>query len=261
MTSLDKYAEALSTEMLGEAATNFFGARVDIENRIKRLQDMADELNEIADEITEKSSLLRHCLLDNKNMEALCLKVGCNQSVCKNLTKLLAEKPICFPEKVNFPFGFTEKKRFKRLILKGYEDFYKACKHYHFGSYYDDEENPGRKKLTINYSLLVELTEYINEGIQKINKEAPAGEVLHYVKGICAAGDRKSDICGGVDSDFCSTLDKSLEMEPFDFDTLAIFELPLPPAPDDIKDAINEFSSAFYDGNKREVRKALSELK
>ena len=261
MTTLDKYAEALSTEMMGEAATNFFGARVDVENRIKRLQEMASEVNEVKDFVVDQAALLRLCMLEDKNIEALCQNLGCAPALCANLTTIFFDTSIDIKKgKTAIPFGLTESSRFRRLTFKAYETFYHALKEYGHGKHIDDHNHPGKKILTVNYSLLTELSEYINNSIDKINKEAPAGEVLHHIKGICAAGDKKSDICGGFDPQFCSTLDKSLEMEHFDFDTLNVIELPLLPAPDDAKEAIYSFCKDLYKRNKREVHHSLKSL-
>ena len=161
----------------------------------------------------------------------------------------------------SMPFSFTQRGRYARCVLKAYTQLQAVADEYLNGRYYDDPENPGRKRLTVHYLRLRALAEHVNALIKKSNEGLSTTAILRYVKGMDPLLAEREQIMGDVCLMEGCELDKEMCFTPLDFEKLDLPIVQNLPSPASVEKPLRVFCNHIMDTRKEDVAKALSSLR
>jgi len=255
MDDFRDYADQLQMEVVSEMAESYFGSRKDLEDKIAAFEQMVEEFRSNIPKLFKAASRLHMLLLD--------------KATIRDFYIALDILPSCIPfadeynstTKIRIPFAFTMRGRYERCLCRAYHLFREVADEYLNGHYYDDPENPGRKRLTVHYLRLKALAEYINEEVERVNNALPPSSALEYVKQMDTVQMERENIMGeACDVQGCA-LDRDLRFQPVDFEA---YELPVVqdlPALKSVQPAIVSFSREIYSDRKADVLDLLESIK
>lgn len=256
MNSIDDLSDMLAEEVLSDMAATFFGSRVEIDEMVELFEQYAEELKEKSEKVSLKAGLLNNLLIDSETVTEFYAKLGVNPEDL--LDKKNYSKNV-LPQKM--PFGLTEKSRYIKLILFAYESLQKACHIYVRGNDITGYEKEDDKKVSINYTLLLNMSKMINGKIEKANEKSPV-YTLSYTRQLQPEKMEKENIAGTQFSELgCEDLDQKMKIEPLDFESYGIDKYPELPKVDKVKSDITDFGKKVYSEKTSLVEKVVSDIK
>ncbi|HSM73979.1 MAG TPA: hypothetical protein VK852_05065, partial [Desulfobacterales bacterium] len=176
MDQRELLSESLAEEVLSDMAENFFGTRTQLERRIDRLYAHSRRLQQKARRVAGAAALLRRLLLD----EAETRRLG--EALGVAFDQFPADPAARSSPPPHLPFALTRRGVFTQLILEAYADLRALREEYMLGRYIPDPENPGRMRVTVNYTSLQKFCERLNADIDRVNRQSSPSQILQYVK-------------------------------------------------------------------------------
>lgn len=256
MNSIDDLGDMLAEEVLSEMACTFFGSRVEVDEMVELFEQYAEELKQKSEEVSLKAGLLNILLIDSNTINEFYGKLGVKPEDL--LDKKTYTKDV-LPQKM--PFGLTEKSKYIKLILIAYDSLQKACNTYVRGNDIMGYEKEDDKKVSINYTLLMNMSKMINEKIKQVNEKSPVC-TLSYTRQLQPEKIEKENIAGTQFSELgCDDLDQKMKIKPLDFESYDIDKYPELPKVDNVKSDITDFGKKVYTEKTSSVEKVISDIK
>ena len=254
MGNMDDYFNALEKETLLEMAENFFGERSSLDEEKERFALKVQHLNDQVSLVLEKAALLHMVLLDRENVKTLYAMLDVS-----------ADKLLLWTEQVEpqrhfpVPHALFAKNRYIKLVLHVYEIVQQAIDEYMNGRLHTPRGS-SRKLVSINYKMLMDWSEQINERIRKVNEGLTPSSVLGFAHCMNVCEMEKERISGATLQNFCTSLDQGLKIEPVDCEKYALKKLPELPPVKQAKDTITTFAGKLYAGHPTEIRQLMTSL-
>jgi hypothetical protein len=254
-------SDMLVEEVMCDMAENFFGSRVEIDDMLELFEEYVEELKKKSEGVSLRAGLLNSLLIDSKTVAEFYshLKVDSQSLSGKNT---YSDKVL--PEKL--PISITEKGEYTKLFLFAYESLQKACREYargnNFMGYdYEDEDEGDEEKQPVNYALLVNMSQVINEKIQKVNERSTIC-TLQYTRQFKPDTIEKEHIVGtGFSEIGCDDLEKNMKFKPLKFDSYKIEKYPELPKVDNVKSDITAFAKKVFSTKTTAAKKILSDIR
>lgn len=252
MTDFRDYADDLQQEVVTDMAEAYFGARKDIDDMLEAFNAMVEELRQHLPRLSQAAARLHRLLLD--------------MDTAREFYIALDVVPACIPVTEDeakpffdsLPFAFTGLGRYQRCVFRAYDLLQKAVDEYLNGRYFDDPEQPGRKRLTVHYLRLKAMAEYINEEIDKVNDTTVSG-TLKFIKTMDPEQMQHEGMMGqavkGADH-----IDQDMRFSPVDFDGLELPDMQDLPALYVVRDPIKHFCSGLYKERRDDIAGAMRSL-
>lgn len=255
MVDFSEFADQLQQEVVTDMAESYFGARKDLDDMIEAFNGMVAELREMEPSLSQAAARLHHLLLDRQTAKEFYITLDILPS-CIPFTR---ETPR--PFFASLPFAFTGAGRYEKCVSRAYDLLQKTADVYLNGKYYESEEYPGKKRLTVHYIRLKALCEHINEKIAQVNEQMSPSNALRYVKEMDPVQvEREKTLGQGCLSEGCS-LDNDLRFTPIDFKSLGLLVIQDLPPLRRVREAINVFCRSVYQTRTEEVQDAMDDLK
>ena len=126
------------------------------------------------------------------------------------------------------------------------------------GRYFNDPEQPGRKRLTIHYLRIKTLADYINEEMDRVNKTAVSG-ALQFIKTMDPEQMQHEGMMGeavkGTDH-----IDQDMHFSPIDFEGLCLPVYQELPPLYAVREAIKAFCAKLYKKRREDIARAMQSL-
>ena len=252
MTDFKDYADELQQEVVSDMAETYFGARKDIDDMLEVFEKMVGQLRQQESHLSQAAARLHCLLLDRETAEAFYEALG----VAPSSVPYTDETPKPFFDK--FPFAFTGAGRYERCVFRVYELLQKAVDEYVNGRYFDDPEQPGRKRLTVHYLRLKTLADYINEEMDRVNKTAVSG-ALQFIKTMDPEQMQHEGMMGeavkGTDH-----IDQDMRFSPIDFELLGLPVFRDLPPLYAVREPIKGFCEKLYKKRRESIARAMRSL-
>jgi len=258
MNPNNDFNEPLVEEFLTEMADNFFGTRRKLEHLTEVFFSYIEMLRKREKEVEDKAGFLNYLLLDAK------LSPDFYRAIHLDVPEMLSE--ITFPNEIlpkKFPFAFTEKGEFVKLVLHAYELLQKASDEYNNGKHDSElaEDDEEAEKGDVYYKLVVNMCDVINEKVKKVNTDMTPSAVLQFVKKFDAAAENAEQFTGAMFSKYDCNFDNKFAYCPIDFDSLKLKIFPELPKKIKVESEIISFCKRVYSDNKEAFKKRISALK
>jgi hypothetical protein len=249
-------ASSLVEEGLREAAEEFFGRRVRLEEEVEVLESLAVDLKKIERRVLHWRNLLYFLLLDG-NLRVLqdfysAISIDVHQE------ELTYEREDVFLNDILIPFSISKSKLYQKVFDDIYHQLASSINQYFNGSYTVDRAIPGKKVISIHYHQLKTLVDDLNERIKENNRYSKASEILQFTKKMDVDAQDKERI---TDSGLRYTLDEEMELKQIDFGELGLARFTPLPKGKDVDEKIRSFLSRLYRDNKQQVLELLSSIK
>jgi hypothetical protein len=251
-------SDALVEEVMCDMAENFFGSRVEIDDMLELFEEYVVELKKNAEGVSLRAGLLNSLLIDSKTIAQFYSNLKVDP---QNLTDKNTYSEKVLPDKL--PISITEKGEFTKLFLFAYESLQKACREYardnNFTCYNNDSED--EEKQSVNYALLLNMSQVINEKIKKVNERSTIC-TLQYTRQFKPETIEKEHIAGTGLSDIgCDNLERNMKFKPLDFDSYNVEKYPELPKVDTVKSDITAFAKKVFSTKTTAAKKILSDIR
>jgi len=253
VSSMKEFADNLQRDVVSEMAEHYFGARRDLEKMIEVIDQWVGELKQMEKRVLAAAGRLHHLLLEDEVVREFYIALDILPS-CVPPYDSSPPEPVV--EKV--PFAFTLKGRWTKCVRQAYAKLQAEVDEYLNGRYFSDEQ--GRKRLTLHYLRLKAMTEYVNDQVERVNKDLAPSEALRYIRNMDSENLSKEkfvDPC--VPEEGCG-IDDQLRFRPFDFHSFGLLEIQDLPHPDKVSQDIAAFCDAVYARRKDEIRQLMGKL-
>lgn len=252
MTDFKDYADELQQEVVTDMAETYFGARKDIDDMLEVFDKMVGTLRQQEPRLSQAAARLHRLLLDRQTAEDFYDTLN----VSPSSIPYTDEKPKPFFDKL--PFAFTGAGRFERCVFRAYDLLQKEVDEYLNGRYFDDPEQPGRKRLTVHYLRLKTLSEYINQEMERVNKTTVSG-ALKFIKTMDPEQMQHEGMMGeavkGADH-----IDRDMQFTRIDFQGLGLPVVQELPPLYSVRASIKDFCLKLYKKRKEDVAEAMRSL-
>lgn len=255
MADINDFADQLQHDVVSDMAETYFGARKDLDNMIAAFSTMAEEFATMVPKLSQAAARLHLLLLDRATARDFYIALDILPS-CIPFTN---DAPEPFLD--SLPFALTQCGRFERCVFKAYDLFQRAADEYLNGRYFDDPEQPGRKRLTVHYIRLRALAEHINEEIERVNGNMSPSGALRYVKGMDPSQVSKEKIMGECCLIEGCSLDTDLCFRPIDFAAQGLPVVQDLPPLRKVRQSIGDFCKAVCPARKKDVAEAMTRLR
>lgn len=255
MSNLKDFADNLQHEVVSDMAENYFGDRKNLEDMMNAFQLLVQEFRLNEPVLAEAAARLHYLLLD--------------QQTARNFYIALDIVPSCIPfsddvmhpHMESIPFSFTMLGRYERCVCSAYEKFQQVADEYVNGRYFDDPDQPGRKRLTVHYLRLRALAEYINDEVKRINENVSATGALRFVKRMDPEQSEREDMIGAACLiDGCG-LDEAMKFTPIDFEALELAVVQDLPRLSKVKSVIRQFCKEIYPSRKDDIKRVVESMR
>jgi len=249
-------ADSLADETLKEAADHFFGERKSIEDALRVYRENVEKLRDIQMRVEACQANL-HFLLnrgESGTVAAFYRQIGVDPD----------ELPRPDPEasadlkQLQLPRGFGSRSRYARLVCNAYSSFVTEAHDYMNGRYYDDPQDPRRKRITVNYRQLANFCREVNERIDKANQYNSPSQILQFFKQLdIERSEKESQI--GVPTHY--SLDEEMSYAPEDFACARLASYPDLPPLSQVEGRIKQFAAQVCSSSPDEIRRLLEMVK
>jgi hypothetical protein len=249
-------SDMLVEEVMYDMAENFFGSRVEIDDMLELFDEYVEVLKKKSEGVSLRAGLLNSLLIDSKTIAQFYsnLKVDPQNLLGKST---YSEKVL--PDKV--PISITEKGEFTKLFLFAYESLQKACREYARGNDFMSYDQEDEEKQSVNYALLLNMSQMINEKIKKVNERSTVC-TLQYTRQFKPDAIEKENIAGTGFSDIgCDGLEKNMRFKPVKFESYKIEKYPELPRVDTVKSEITVFAKKVFSTKTTAAKKILSDIR
>lgn len=256
--SFDEFANSLASEALSEAAENFFGRRVALEQEAERIRQKAVELHRQAEQALDAAALLARLLLDEQEALAFFRAVGAEMdpAAVSALYCSLRGRPARLRQ--SRPRALTRAGRYASLLLAAYAQARQAFEEYRLGRVVQEGSSRAPKRMSLHYEQVKEWCDEHNCRIRDANAAQAPSCVIGFCKQLIGDGDRERIMGGGAHAG-CS-IDDSMALHPLEFESLNLQTLPVLPSSTSratLHADIRAFAQALYARRKAEVDTAL----
>ncbi len=256
MKPIDDLPDILAEEVLGDMAESFFGARVEIDEKLELFEEYRKALESKGRMVSSAAGFFNFLLLDKRAASEFFAMLKKDPG---SLTENKGFSKNELPERM--PTALTAKGLFVKLFLLGYEALRKRCAEYVSGEHVDGFSESPEVKVPVSYEMLKHMSELINEKIRMVN-ERSAICTLQYTRQFDPEKLEKEKITGGCFSDAgCDNLEKNLKFTPIKFDSLEIETYPELPQLEGVKKEVENFAGNLFSRKTSEAKKAIGEIK
>lgn len=251
----DDFADQLQEEVMHEMAETFFGARKEIELLKSRLEEIVENLRGPLDDALDAGRCLHALLLDDE--------------VAASFYAALETDPQPFLENLNYsnaclavsePFAFTSTGKYVKSLARSYAHFQEALDLYLRGTYYDDPDRPGQKRMTANLAQAKELAATINARIETMNTYQSPSCVLGYVRQMDPGEEERRKTTGSTLEGYACGLDKEMAITPVDFGAYGFPEFPELPRLSKAEKTITDFAKQIYSEQETAIKERLESI-
>lgn len=249
-------ADALAEETLAEAADHFFGERKSIEEALGLYQEKVNQLRELHLKVETSQANLHFLLLrgESDTVTSFYRQIG----VDPELVPQPDIESSADLKQLQLPLGLGAKSRFAKLVCRAYAAFVAEANDYMNGRYYDDPEDPRRKRITLNYNQLADYCQEVNERIDKANQYNTPTQVLQFFKQLdIERSEKEAQI--GVPMHY--SLDQEMAFTPEDFSCALLESYPDFPPLYRIEGPIKSYSAQVFSSAPDEIRSILEMVK
>jgi hypothetical protein len=254
VSDINDFADQLQMDVISDMAESFFGDRKEIDNALEAFATMVEEFLPVIERMFRAAATLRLLLLDDATADAFCAELGletCRIPGAEGAPVLVRD---------SLPFALTMKGRYAACVEEAYRGLHNAIREYLHGHSFDDPEQPGRKRVTVNYERLRDTADFINGKIEKINNERPVSSVLREVKNMNPEQVEREELLGDASYGKGAGLDKDMCFMPIDFEGYRFpKEADLPPV-NEVRPALKRFCKRVYGARRDEALKAMDAL-
>lgn len=255
MSTIKDFADQLQQEVVSDMAESYFGARKDLENMISAFGSMASEFKEITLRLSQAAAAMHALLLDRQTARDFYISLDILPSC------IPFPEDIPLPDFGDIPFAFTLCGRYTRYVSAAYARLQALSDEYLNGRYYDDPEQPGRKRLTVHYLRLKALAEHINSEVARVNTDMSTTGILRHVKGMDPEKMKKEHMLGDVCLMEGCKLDTDMYFTPIDFEALGLPVVQDLPSLEKIREPIRDFCRGICSSRKEDVGNVLNTLR
>ncbi len=256
MKPITDLTDMLAEEVLGDMAEAFFGARVEIDEKLELFEEYRKALEGKARMVSSAAGFFNFLLLDKRAAGEFFAMLKKDPGV---LTGKEGFSKSDLPGKM--PTALTVKGQFAKLFAFGYEALQKRCTEYVSGEHSDGFTASEDVKVPVSYEMLKHMSELINRKIKTVN-ERSAICTLQYTRQFDPEKIEKEKITGGGFSDAgCDNLEKNMKFEPIKFDSFDIEIFPELPRPEDVKNEVANFAKDLFSRKTSEAKKATDEIR
>lgn len=248
--------ESLMEETLQEAADTFFGTRRDIEQAVQLYQEKVDMLRRIQEGVAGRQAELHFLLCRGKDD----VVSGFYRAVGVDATRIPAPgpEPAADFAKLRVPFGLPLKTRYAKVVRAAYARFVQEARDYMHGRYFNDPEDPRRKRITVHYHQLERLCREVNERIEQANQYNSPTQMMQFSKQFDIEGSEKEAIVGVP---LRYNLDQELAFSPVDFTCAVLPAYPDFPPEEQARAPITRYCAGLASECPDEIRSILREVK
>ncbi len=255
MDQRELLSESLAEEVLSDMAENFFGTRTQLERRIDRLYAHSRRLQQKARRVAGAAALLRRLLLD----EAETRRLG--EALGVAFDQFPADPAAPSRPPPHLPFALTRRGVFTQLVQEACADLRALREEYMLGRYIPDPENPGRMRVTVNYTSLQKFCERLNADIDQVNRQSSPSQILQYVKRFDVIQEERANILGSGFDGRTALIDQRMAFEKIDFDALGLPVFPTLPPAAKAQATIKKFCRDLYRRRSAEILEMMRTLK
>ena len=249
-------ADSLADETLTEAADHFFGQRVSIEEALQVYQERVDKLREIHMRVEACQANLHFLLRRGKDetVAAFYRQIEVDSDQVPNPDPQASADL----RQLQLPLGIGSKNRYSKLVCKAYSAFATEANDYMNGRYFDDPQDPRRKRITVNYKQLADFCKDVNERIEKANQYNTPTQILQFFKQLDTERLEKESLIG-VPMHY--SLDQEMAFTPEDFACARLESYPDFPPVDQIEKSIKRYAALIFASAPDEIRNILEMVK
>jgi hypothetical protein len=150
---------------------------------------------------------------------------------------------------------------FTQLVLEACADLRALREEYMLGRYIPDPENPGRMRVTVNYTSLQKFCERLNADIDRVNHQSSPSQILQYVKRFDVIQEERANILGSGFDGRTALIDQRMAFEKIDFDALGLPAFPTLPPAAKAQATIKKFCRDLYRRRSAEILEMMRTLK
>ena len=255
--SHEDFSESLAEEVLTDMANNFFGDRVQLEEKIKLLHRTADLLRRKEAKIKDKAAFLHYLMVTPKAARSLYEAISVDTDAFPVKGELLEN---VLPDVA--PSALTRKGEYVKWVLWAYETLAVACLNYNCGTLTDRPEKEGIQADDADYRLLESMCILINEEVDRINRRCLPSQVLQAAKRFNQATQAKEYFTGGGTyyGDEC-TLNKNLAFKHIEFSSLNVKKISELPPVDNVRAPLIKVAKINYAQNKARINDMIDFIK
>jgi hypothetical protein len=246
---------SLVEEGLREAAEEFFGRRVRLEEEADLLRDLVAELQKQQGRVYHFRNLLHFLLLDGD--QEVIMKFYSEVSVDLTENDIIYDKSNVRIEDIIVPFSLTKEKLFTKLVYDVYKLLSIEIEAYYNGKYHKDKSIPGKKILTVNYNNLKKMIDDVNRRIEETNRCSKASDVLQFSKKMDVETQDKERI---TDSGVCYTLDEEMKLQSIDFDSLGLPRFTPLPRGREVEQKVHLFLGRLFKEHKQQILQLIARI-
>jgi hypothetical protein len=249
------FSERLADAIRIEIAQRFFGERKDLEDRIQLFQRYVAMVQERSHQVADRVNLLRFVTVSDDLFKRFLELVAGSAEFFKTSGPFSVSS---IPGKI--PHAFTLSGRLAKIWRWVYEDLEKAIRSYNHG------ENLGKaacrtdSEEDLSYDCLQEMCKFINEEVERINRDLSASCTLEFVKNLDVERAGAECNIGGIGTMATGNLDKRLAFPHIEFDGLEVPRYPDLPALKTVHDKIVEMAKNCAATHHDEVRGMIKSL-
>ncbi|MFW6055632.1 MAG: hypothetical protein ACOC9D_06965, partial [Thermodesulfobacteriota bacterium] len=254
-SNIESFNESLVEETLQEAADTFFGQRREVERAVEKFQENVEKLRRIQAGVETCQANLHYlfCRGQAELVSGFYRAIDVDPECVPGIDQEAAAEP----DQLRLPFGLLPKSRYAKAVRAAFARFASEANDYMNGRYYNDPEEPQRKRITVHYRQLEDMCRHVNERIKKVNQYNSPSEVLQFCKQFdmeCAEKERLV----GVPLQY--NLDQEMAFPLLDFAGACLVAYPDLPSPDEVKNNIKEYSARIFAEHSDEIRSLMKAL-
>jgi len=255
MAPHQNFFDEFYAETMTEMADSFFSRRKELEGRQEAFARIAPEVKALCVKALRRWSAFFALLGDESVARDFCRRTGLDAAPGPAQARQAGA-----PCRLDFPMALTARGRHEKAVRYAYEAMRLATRDYMEGGYGTDPRNPAKKVLLPNYASFRRMAEAINAEVEKVNTCQTPSSVLAYAKSLDPANAEREAVAGGFTGENVCKIDADLAFKPVDFAGLGLVELPVPPEPDQARQALDRACREAWDGHREAVRRALRDL-
>ncbi len=254
MGSLEDFSDSLANEVITEMADGFFSTRAELEARINLFHSYVERFRAIERMVVSSARFLNLLLVTRAGSLAFFRAIGVDDADALLESRAPRRIPL---ERI--PPALTDKGRFTKLVLWGYDDFQMLCHESIHGCEHKKRRKRKKDGIDPDYNLLKAMLQLINEEVRKVNANISPTALLQSVRQFdAAAGLKERALDAGAGA---GQLDRRLAFRQIDFDSLGLKSYPELPRGNWTREKIKSFCKSYYSPNRQAIKSMLSDLK